>query len=96
MTHYVIRITEYNDKGDNVNAVAIELDTVYTLVRDLSEWVKEEIDANAQFLDLTPEVALSHDCDECQHGNHEDCRDGNRVSAVPFECGCAIRRHDAP
>lgn len=58
MAHYTIRITEFGgpDNSQLVNAVCIELESPYTLVRDLSEWVKEEVDPNAQFIDITPEI----------------------------------------
>ena len=32
-------------------------------------------------------------CEECQAGNHEECRDGTRISAVPYTCECARNLH---
>lgn len=44
-------------------------------------------------LPFTEEEWMNQPCQECVEGNHEACRDGTRISAVPYTCECAMRRH---
>lgn len=36
----------------------------------------------------------AYPCSACADGDHEGCRDGTRISRVPYTCPCAVNRHE--
>ena len=86
---YRIQIDMFSDTDTKVidKRTVITADSNYRVDIALVEWVTVEVDPRA-----TVTIADAT-CSECRDGNHEDCSD-NGLSAAPYWCQCAARRHE--
>jgi hypothetical protein len=65
----------------------------YTLVFRLPELKLIKEAASDDNAGMAASHVSADPCDQCADDDHEGCRDGTRISSVPYTCPCAVNRH---